>query len=56
MVVITKVNIDYGKIFGPFPAVGHIPPSHFIGLLTADQRTESTNISVITILYVRFGP
>ena len=46
MGVITETDVDYGRIFGPFPAVGHIPASHFIGLLTGDDRNESTNIKV----------
>ena len=45
----TDSDIDYGRIFGPFPEVGQISKSFFIGLLTTDEQNEHHNIKVRTI-------
>ena len=42
----TDSDIDYGRIFGPFPDVGQIYKSFFIGLLTTDEHEENSNIKV----------
>ena len=45
----TDSDIDYGRIFGPFPDVGQIYKSFFIGLLTTDEHDDNSNIKVIKI-------
>ena len=42
----TDCDIDYGRIFGPFPEVGQISKSYFIGLLTTDDKEENQNVKV----------
>lgn len=46
MGVITVTDVDYGRIYGPFPDVGHIPQSYFIGYLTADERHETGHVKI----------
>ncbi|KAH3810603.1 histone-lysine N-methyltransferase PRDM9-like [Dreissena polymorpha] len=46
MGVIVETDVDYGRIFGPFPAVGHISPTHFIGYLTSDEKRVTGDFKV----------
>ncbi|XP_053379449.1 uncharacterized protein LOC123562157 [Mercenaria mercenaria] len=46
MGVTAETDVDYGRIYGPFPAVGHIPQSHFIGYLTADDRHDTGGVKI----------
>ncbi|KAH3869074.1 hypothetical protein DPMN_032232 [Dreissena polymorpha] len=46
MGAIAETDVDYGRIFGPFPAVGHIPPTHFIGYLTSDEKSVTGDFKV----------
>ncbi|KAL3875719.1 hypothetical protein ACJMK2_033644 [Sinanodonta woodiana] len=46
MGVITEYDIDYGRIFGPFPSIENIDSAHFIGLLTKDTLNDSHRISI----------
>ncbi|XP_052268499.1 histone-lysine N-methyltransferase PRDM9-like [Dreissena polymorpha] len=46
MGVIAETDVDYGRNFGPFPAVGHIPPTHFIGYLTSDEKRVTCDYKV----------
>lgn len=47
----TDSDIDYGRIFGPFPEVGQISKSFFIGLLTTDEHEEYSNIKVTSFRF-----
>lgn len=53
MGVTAETDVDYGRIYGPFPAVGHIPQSHFIGYLTADERHDTGSVKVTFILFFK---
>ncbi|XP_033735855.1 uncharacterized protein LOC117324216 [Pecten maximus] len=47
MGVITVCDIDYGRIFGPFPVqVALMDPTYVIGMLTQDTRHDSPSIEV----------
>ncbi|XP_060081399.1 PR domain zinc finger protein 10-like [Ylistrum balloti] len=47
MGVITICDIDYGRIFGPFPVqVALMDPTYVIGMLTQDTRHDSPAIEV----------
>jgi len=46
MGVITVSDVDYGRIFGPFPDVCSVPASHFIGYITADVRPDTGCVKV----------
>jgi len=39
-------DVDYGRIFGPFPDVCSVPASHFIGYITADVRPDTGCVKV----------
>ncbi|XP_052776452.1 uncharacterized protein LOC128214165 [Mya arenaria] len=46
MGVVAETDVDYGAIYGPFPAVGNIPSAHFIGYLTSDSVRETASVRV----------
>ncbi|KAK3602457.1 hypothetical protein CHS0354_005923 [Potamilus streckersoni] len=46
MGVITEYDIDYGRIFGPFPTIENIDSAHFIGLMTKDTLNDSHRITI----------
>ncbi|KAL4241133.1 methyltransferase [Mactra antiquata] len=46
MGVTAELDVDYGRIYGPFPAVGHIQQTHFIGYLTADERQDTGQVKI----------
>ena len=51
----TDSDIDYGRIFGPFPDVGQISKSFFIGLLTTDEHEDNCNVKVtLTVMGINF--
>lgn len=47
MVVITVVDIDYGRIFGPFPVTSTgMDPTYAIGMLTQDKTRQGPALEV----------
>ena len=45
MGVFTIIDVDYGRIFGPFPNQG-MDPTYVIGMLTQDRKHEGPRIEV----------